>query len=294
MRLERSFIAIRQRTVLELLDLALPVLRIHSWNLLAVALVGIAPFAIFNAIVLRWMLLDYNFDVYRPLYGWVMMLLVINQAPAATTMVSHYLGQVMFIERPSVRDTVATVSRRWMPLCWLHGVIGQIAPVVCLSIVLWQSEVVETVVVFLVMAVLLGVLIRGLRPFVSEVITLEQTPWNKRGNLSKLSFSARSHMLHSTAAADHLGGMFIRGWFAGLMSLAIYCAGYWTAENLGLGLDSPEWSVSVIWPMALWTTAMFFGVVRFLAYINARINQEGWDVEIKVRAEAQKLLNLNK
>ncbi len=294
MKLERSFIAIRQRTVLEMLDLALPVIRVHFWNLVAVALIGVAPFVIFNAVVLRWMLVDYNFELYRSLYSWVMMLLVINQMPAATIMVSHYLGQVMFIERPSVRDTLFRVSRRWLPLCWLHGIIGQIGPVMLLSLVLGQADDVGAVVVFLVIAVLLGILIRGLRPFVSEIITLEQTPWKQQPNDSKLGFSSRSHMLHSSAAADHLGGLFMRGWFAGLMALSMYSAGHWTSKNLGLGLELPDWMVAVLWPLALWTTAVFFAVVRFLAYINARINQEGWDVEIKVRAEAQKLISITK
>ena len=54
------------------------------------------------------------------------------------------------------------------------------------------------------------------------------------------------------------------------------------------------WSIgfvelAVVWPVSVWLTAGFFSIVRFLTYIDLRIRQEGWEVELRIRAEALKL-----
>ena len=47
--------------------------------------------------------------------------------------------------------------------------------------------------------------------------------------------------------------------------------------------------VEVCWPLALWIVVMFMTVLRFLCYLDLRIRQEGWEVELLLRAEAAKL-----
>jgi hypothetical protein len=42
-------------------------------------------------------------------------------------------------------------------------------------------------------------------------------------------------------------------------------------------------------PFALWIVASFFSVVRFLSYLDRRIRNEGWEVELVLRAEAERL-----
>ena len=42
-------------------------------------------------------------------------------------------------------------------------------------------------------------------------------------------------------------------------------------------------------PAAMWTVAAFFAVVRYLSYLDLRIRREGWEVELQVRAEAERL-----
>ena len=42
-------------------------------------------------------------------------------------------------------------------------------------------------------------------------------------------------------------------------------------------------------PLALWITAMYLTVVRFLSYLDLRIRYEGWEVELRMRAEANRM-----
>jgi hypothetical protein len=48
--------------------------------------------------------------------------------------------------------------------------------------------------------------------------------------------------------------------------------------------------VAVWYPLVLWTVAGFFAVVRFLAYVDLRIRREGWEVELMMRAERDRLM----
>ena len=53
-----------------------------------------------------------------------------------------------------------------------------------------------------------------------------------------------------------------------------------------------EWSFApYYWIAALWIIAGYAAVVRFLSYIDIRIRQEGWAVELRVRAEGQLLVD---
>ena len=42
-------------------------------------------------------------------------------------------------------------------------------------------------------------------------------------------------------------------------------------------------------PIAMWTVASYFTVVRFLSYLDLRIRREGWEVELRMRTEAARL-----
>ena len=41
--------------------------------------------------------------------------------------------------------------------------------------------------------------------------------------------------------------------------------------------------------LALWLVVAYFSVVRFLSYLDIRIRREGWEVELVMRAENQRL-----
>jgi len=47
--------------------------------------------------------------------------------------------------------------------------------------------------------------------------------------------------------------------------------------------------VHVCMPLSMWIVAGYFTVVRFLSYLDLRIRREGWEVELRVRAEAARM-----
>ena len=42
--------------------------------------------------------------------------------------------------------------------------------------------------------------------------------------------------------------------------------------------------------MSLWIVVGFFTVTRFLSYLDLRIRREGWEVELLMRAERDRLI----
>jgi hypothetical protein len=51
--------------------------------------------------------------------------------------------------------------------------------------------------------------------------------------------------------------------------------------------DESLWLYGV--PAAMWIVAGFFAVARYLSYLDLRIRREGWEVELQIRAEGDRL-----
>jgi hypothetical protein len=49
------------------------------------------------------------------------------------------------------------------------------------------------------------------------------------------------------------------------------------------------WQATIGLPLAMWLTAAYFAVARYLSYLDLRIRHEGWEVELRMRAEAARL-----
>jgi hypothetical protein len=50
------------------------------------------------------------------------------------------------------------------------------------------------------------------------------------------------------------------------------------------------WMDWFLYPLALWIVAFWGTIVRFLIYMNMRIRGEGWELELKLKAEARRFL----
>ena len=63
--------------------------------------------------------------------------------------------------------------------------------------------------------------------------------------------------------------------------------------SLATQLAGAPLSEGVLWnvctPIALWLVAGYFTIVRFLSYLDLRIRREGWELELSLRAEADRL-----
>ena len=271
MQFDQHRIAIRERSFLDLLDLGLRVSREYAAPLAAWLAVGVLPAAAFNA----WLLGDVaaQIDTGQVVgYLFMMTLLVVYEAPLALAPATLFLGQALSMERPRWQG----ILRQWL------GSLPQI--------VLYQG------------------LLRFLflfRPYVSEIILLERNPIRRRGTFGKSTY-ARCRALHAGEGGELFGRWFISLSLATLLVIAIWGSLLTTRAMLlrsaegGLGdvlsalfQDESEIDLSIVavwYPLVLWTVVGYFAVVRFLAYVDLRIRREGWEVELVMRAERERLM----
>ncbi|MEX0679675.1 MAG: hypothetical protein WD063_21580 [Pirellulales bacterium] len=264
MRIDHTRIAVRERSWLDNLDLALHVIRAHAGGLFASALVGVLPMTIIN-----YAIIDYyygaglgegaGFDAVT-----LATILVMIEAPLATAPLTLYLGQAMFLEQPSRKQ----MARQF---------------VACLPQLILFQLIVRTV---LIVPILTWIIPYVLWPYLNEVILLERNPLVGHGG--QLSTMKRNSLLHHGNGADYV----IRGIFAGLLAVVLILA-LWTTQSMALnwllGFDE-GWPAQIIsLQCVLWLVAVYFTVARFLNYLGQRIRNEGWEVELYLRAQRERL-----
>ena len=128
-----------------------------------------------------------------------------------------------------------------------------------------------------------GLLVRAMRPFVPEVIYLEQTPLRSRSDLPSLS--RRSRNLHMLAAASITMQSVLILLFAHLLLFSIHSVFVMADSMFSIRANSDISLQPFYILISGWLVAGFFAVVRFLMYIDVRIRQEGWSVDLKFRSE---------
>jgi hypothetical protein len=303
MQLDRTRIAIRERGLLETIDLTLLVIRDFAGPILASALVGIIPLAIINEVLLgRMVSIDDEGNVAWFRYVWGMTVLIFLEAPLASVFVVAYLGPAVFMEQRTVRQVIGDVFRQAFPLLLSQGMIRGVLAAWLLYILTDRYEANGWLEGFwIVMVCLVAAGMRSFRPYINEIILLEKNPL-LAGKSAAITVAKRSAHLHNAYSGD----LFVR-WFAtaaismSLVGLAIY-TGVLTEGFLisnwpfhismedGVYAVNLDWfRLHVLYPGCLWLVVAFLAVVRFLSYLDLRIRHEGWEVELLMRAEAARL-----
>ena len=294
MQLDVTRITIRERGIFDLLDLGLRVMWVYAGPLLVAAALGILPLMLFNA----WLLADvvpdptqydlndyydesaYEKDVF--LYIYYMLLLVTFEIPLATAPISLYLGRAVFEERPSFRSLWQNYWEMFPQLFFSRVVLRA----------LWMAPAFLVLLADEPGLAFLGMLILPLpflvRPYTTEVILLERNPFRARQPGSVSTFR-RNTMLHASSFGDLFGR-----WFTVLLISGVWVLCLWLAVKEGFKLltgEAPSEYVDNVWllPGVLWFVIGYCAVVRFLSYLDLRIRREGWEVELRMRAEGNRL-----
>ncbi len=251
---DRTLVQIRERSYLEVLDLALVVVRQWPLTLGLAALAGIAPFAAFNV----WLVSDPEVPV------GVLVYLLVLEAPWATAPLTVVLGGLMFGDRPSMGRVVRTLARSF-PSLFLFQLLAR---------------------AFLMVTFFFYFLVPTRLAFLDEVILLERGKW----------WSAARR---SVALCGHRGGELFGQWLAQLVFGGWFVLCFWLGSGQlvraltrsELTWDEPEWSDlrGIRAHLGIWLSIAFFGVARFLSYIDQRIRQEGWEVELRLREVGRSL-----
>ena len=288
MRLDRTQIAIRERSLLDILDLSLRVVAAYPKAIFLGTLIAALPLGLFNEYLCGWMAGDGEDPNARARYMWTMTALVFIEAPLASIAVTLYLGQSLFLESPSPRDILRTVRRSWFALTWCQLILRGIVAAWLLVFFADRSTDFSAGEGWLMVLVAVIGLYRAVRPFINEIVLLEQNPLRSKGD-RQMTVRRRSTALHNPTAGD----LFARSLMSGLVAAALIIAllfAIWYAK--GMLLFQWEWGwtmMHVCVPFCMWAVTGYFSVVRFLSYLDLRIRREGWEVELVVRAAAAHL-----
>jgi hypothetical protein len=263
-QLDQAWIAIRERSWLDNLDLASQVIRGHGGAVLASSAVGILPMFLVNFAITKWLYRDVDEET-RAGYWFLLSLLVMIEAPLATAPLTLYLGKALFVDKPMVREMVRNFASCLPQLLLLQVFLRM----------------------FWIVPVLTWIVPYALWPFLNEVILLERNPLVGRG--ARPSTLKRNSALHRGGSGDFLVRAIAALALAGLLIVALVLTQDFLLENL-LGFH-PGWTSQIITlQLALWLVVVYFAVARFLSYLDQRIRDEGWEVELLLRAERERLL----
>lgn len=271
MQFDQNRIVIRQRNHLDVMDLALRVIREFAGPLALAFAAGVVPAMCLN----YWLLADYaDLDSPEVAFGeWGvmpyllrMMLLVVWEMPLATAPLTLYLGRALFSERPRPGEIARGFAAALPQMLWCQVLLRA----------------------FFVPLVITWFFPFACWPYLSEVILLERNPLRSR-DPNRMTTSRRRRALHGGYTSE----LFAR-WLGSVAAGTVLFLSFWLSILLagGMLLNDWEWTqatFTVCFPLALWLVVGYFTVVRFLGYLDLRIRREGWEVELVVRAERARL-----
>jgi hypothetical protein len=266
MQLDQHRIVIRERSYVDLLDLALRVVRAYAAPLTGLFLLGAVPAMILNAYLLGGQATQAHESVIPRDYIYYLVMLTLLEIPLATAPITLYLGHSLFLEKPPAWQIIKEFLQS-LPQMLLFQVIIRV-PLLFLFIT-W-------------------IFLFGAWPYMSEVILLERNPLFRR-RPGQMTTYRRIGALHGGL----MGDLFPR-WLASLVFGTALFFSLWLSSLTLCGLLFNEWewegpTFTFFFPFCLWIVAGFLAVVRYLGYLDLRIRREGWEVELLMRAEGARL-----
>lgn len=253
MNLDDMSIAVRERSLPELYDLTVLVVRRHITDIALLTLLLGAPLTGLN-----WLLLRTDSDQ----GNWYLLALLLSaEAPIYAAVITAYLGQAMFSREPSKRRALADASRRWLAVvgCALLRFLLTLFP---LLLLLYPAHLVE-------------------------VLVLERqrggTAWKRAWSLA--SFYRGEDLLHLVLnlAVGVVAVFLILGGCIELVSvLQLGLAD--TIDRAQLIHPGRPWLLAACCP-----AMAFCAALRFCSYLDLRTKREGWEVELEMRRAGQAL-----
>ena len=249
MMYDRTLIEIRERSFLDLLDLAVLVVRDRPVSLGLAALAGVAPWAGLNL----WLLSNPAF----PPIVWPALLVL--ETPWATAPLTLVLGDLMFGVQPRPGRVFLTLLLSLPALVLAQFVVRGLLLLFGVTYPLMPAQY----------------------AFLDEVILLER--------VSVFQIFRRSRVLSRGSE----GELFLR-WIGQIMLGAFFALCFWmSAKTLSGALAGDELTWyrpglsdlgGVFFQVGIWIAIAYFGVFRFLSYIDWRIRLEGWALELRLKA----------
>ncbi len=299
MQLDRTEVVVRQRSSLELMDLSMLVLKRHFGKLaLAAALVGF-PLLLVDVLLLKWMISEdalISSEVFGDpeifafsRYVSNLCILFVMQFPIISLPVTLFLGAQIFYIPVNVKEIWRNLRQVFWPTVFVLGIVRMGLVGIIVQILIRDTNRLdgwEGILMFVAFPIVL--LVRTLYPFAPEIIGLERCPLKANSN-SVVSYSSRRSNLHNPLQSTLISRMVLANFYGILLLLMIVGVALFLQATLTGSWAWNNWFYTLVLPVALWIVGIFLSVYRFLSYIDSRIRLEGWEVELRVRAEANRL-----
>lgn len=304
MQLDKTSIVITARNLSDTLDLSFVVVREYFKWICFYGVMGALPFAVLNFFLTLPMtryeevsmnaVTTSNVDDLQLRYYAIMLGAVFLQAPLAFSFLTSFIGQAVFQDVHSVRQVVQLVLPKRYRLIWILGILrfGLLSYIpLGLLFIDPQFQPFLELVVFIGLIVGVNALIRSVRPFAAEILILEGCPLMVPKGMEdqQLSYGKRSSWMSKVTQSESVGNHLIVTLVAGVLVLAM-CGGFVFLTGVLLGVwEKGIWVDRFAYPAVLWMVGGWVTVFRFLSYTNVRIRTEGWELQLKLKAEANRL-----
>jgi hypothetical protein len=308
MQLDKTHIQIRNRNENELLDIALHVIsRFPVQIFLSFALIAIPLLVLNNLLIGHILTLDYNLafqmrtsiveetytssDISYKTFLVLQVILIIIEAPLASILSTVMLSKLIFNEAPTLSSITKIGLQSAGRIFGSLGLKRGILFIVLLAALMRTPDSVSRgfTLATIIISFLVFIWVRGARPFILEIILLEQSD-DETSN--KMSLKQRSSMLHTTVGGNVFGRS-IYGLVVGCcLAICLHGCLAFLAVNLFTETGTMEHldlTARWIFPIACWFAVLYTSVVRFLNYLDTRILLEGWEAELKIRSEAMRI-----
>jgi hypothetical protein len=252
-------IAIRKRTVGELFDLTLAVMRTEGLRILGWFCMFAVPLTLINHAVLtwiieHWLVLDAEEESWFVFYTLGYIGLVLLEMPFASAPSLIYLGKRVFAadSRPGSSEVL---------LAWL--------------------EALPQLVVYNIILVPL-ILVYDCMP---EIVALERSPLFSKQK-DRITTFKRLKNFHRDRFGEQFALLVPLFLFAIVLVPTLWViVKYVFFLSIGPVEKYIHLYYAILIPAILWVITLFMLVFHFLRYIDMRIEREGWDVELVFRAE---------
>lgn len=248
-------VAVRPRGIFECLDLAVMFCGRRPLAVAAAAVVGAAPWVLLN----RWLFADSGDEA--ALFGAMLLAL---ETPWAAAPLTLFLGQSVFSERFSLRGAVRAFVAGLPAFFVFQGLLRGVC------VVVW----------------FLAPFLFVCHYYLDPIILLERPAfsrvWRRRTAMNEGNLGQVLNLLGIDAATLVVGTVLLAGSLSSLGSL-------WRGKATTEPPDGGDWFMPALFSwegqLAFFAVCGFLTVFRFFTYLDTRIRREGWDVELKLRAD---------
>jgi len=295
-QLDRTHVVIRARTLSEIGDLAMILIRNYPAASICGFIVGMLPWMLMNLLLIGWMpIVQFNLGIYDDemdselsRYLLLMVTLVILQAPIAGVLTTTLIGRAVFEQGVTWRSSLTELRKMFWRLFWVLGVVRGPIPLMILIASNWGQGLAPWREIVFPIACLFAVgFQRGRRPFLPEILLLERCPLRAKMK-GVITVGRRAAALHGPLTGE-LIGRFIT---VSLMLCVLSLAAFQTMLSIrGVLFGQWDWGpivYTIFIPLSLWFAAALSTLIRFLSYLDTRIRLEGWEVDLAIRAETQR------